>query len=212
MATAKRSRQRVERPRDSAETFERIVDRAMTLIADEGAKELSLRRVAAASQCSLGTVQYYFPSKDALIDSCLKRQNDLLIRRGEHALAEIASGKAPIDAAVDLVKDAFRHCCGSRQLVRLRLIAIMQGDSLTQDGQERFLYIENRKLADLVATVVPLEASEARLVAQSVSSLVARYAAFDADELCSVVGTTKHSEALAAVEKHLARMTRRLLS
>lgn len=203
---------RPKHPRDSAETFERIVDSAMALIANEGAKELSLRRVASASGCSLGTVQYYFPSKDSLIDSCLRRQNDTLRLRGERMLAEIASGKQPLDAVVDFVNDAFHHCCESRQLVRLRLIAIMQGDRLTQDGQERFLYLEARRLGDLVATAVPLEPSEARLVAQSVSALVARYSAFDPEELCSVVGTPRHADAIAAVEKHLARMIRRLLS
>jgi len=210
MATPKRSRV-ARRPRGSADSLEHIVDSAMALVAGDGAKQLSLRRVAAASGCSLGTVQYYFGSREALIDSCLKRQNDVLKERGQRALEEIASGKAPVDAAVDLVVDAFRHCCGTRELVRLRLLAILQGESLQRHGQERFLYIENRRLGELVATVLPLEASEARLVAQSVSSLVARYAAFGPDELCNVVGAGAQAEALAAVEKHLARVTRRLL-
>ena len=63
---------------DSAETFDAIVGAAKQVLAEQGANELSLRRVAQVAGLSLGTVQYYFSSKDKLVETCLDEQAGFL--------------------------------------------------------------------------------------------------------------------------------------
>ena len=50
---------------------------AEKLLIDEGYHNFSLRKVAATADLTLGNLQYYFPSKDALIkamlDNCIQR-------------------------------------------------------------------------------------------------------------------------------------------
>jgi AcrR family transcriptional regulator len=54
---------------------------AETLLIDQGYHNLSMRRVAAAAGLTLGNLQYYFPSKDALIKAvlgnCIQRYLDM---------------------------------------------------------------------------------------------------------------------------------------
>jgi AcrR family transcriptional regulator len=53
--------------RPAADRRDTLLAAVMRIAADRGLDEVSFREVAAESGVSLGTVQYYFPNKDALV-------------------------------------------------------------------------------------------------------------------------------------------------
>lgn len=55
---------------------EAILTEARRMLLDEGYQNLSLRRIAAALNISIGNLQYYFSSKDDLVETLLTREID----------------------------------------------------------------------------------------------------------------------------------------
>jgi len=74
LKTNKTRRRRSEKGENSAQG---ILLAAEKLLIDEGYHNFSLRKVAARAEQTLGSLQYYFPTKDALVkamlDNCIQR-------------------------------------------------------------------------------------------------------------------------------------------
>lgn len=100
------------RTSDHAHRREQIVDAVLRTATESGLGAVTIARVASTAQVSVGLVQHYFESKDALLrssyEACLDRigaRVEALVEQGEHARLPIrdmiAAGLAqliPLDA------------------------------------------------------------------------------------------------------------------
>lgn len=86
------------------ETRLRILDVAERLFAVEGYATVSLRRITKAAGANVAAVNYYFKSKDALLEAIFIRRvvpiNEERLRLLEAALTAKTSGAARLEAAV----------------------------------------------------------------------------------------------------------------
>ena len=99
MAATKRPVQ----PRRVQRTAE-ILDAAMMVLVDEGWAGFSLRRVAASAGVGLAHVQYYFPSKQGLVQAMLERFMQLSVGKVQERMKDAEAGSgARLAAAVDAV-------------------------------------------------------------------------------------------------------------
>jgi len=82
----------------------RILDAAERLFAAEGYATVTLRRITQAAGANVAAVNYYFESKDALLEAIFIRRivpiNEERVRLLEAALAAEAGGPASLDAVV----------------------------------------------------------------------------------------------------------------
>lgn len=62
----------------------------IAIVAEHGIEGLSVRKLAERSMVSIGTVQYYFPTKDAMLVDCFQRIVDRISAR----VAGLESGSA----------------------------------------------------------------------------------------------------------------------
>jgi AcrR family transcriptional regulator len=68
-----------------------LIDALLRIVADRGLDQVSVREVAAAADVSIGTVQYWFPSKDAILAAAF----DEVARRIRARLAAASLGGDP---------------------------------------------------------------------------------------------------------------------
>jgi AcrR family transcriptional regulator len=101
----------VRRPEVEAARRMQIIAAARTCIATKGYAATTIRDVAAIGGVSTGTVNYYFPNKEALLIAALKDLADETARRVHHAVQESRGDAfdalvAVVDASLPLTDDA----------------------------------------------------------------------------------------------------------
>ena len=196
---------------DSAETFDKIVSTAKRILTESGAGRLNLRQVASESGLSLGTVQYYFSSKDKLLASCLVDHEALIAGYIDGAQQALSTGTPLEDVLVTAVRAIFRHGREQPEFYRLRLFRVLDAKHDPDMAEERFLLRELEMTAGMFVTHLGIDRVQARLLAQTIAMSVVRYIAFDQRDLCRTAGVAEPIAALAAVEDHLAWLIRALL-
>ncbi|PRY60151.1 TetR family transcriptional regulator [Knoellia remsis] len=83
-----------------------LIDAALDIVAEDGFGALSVRTVAARTGVSIGTVQYWFPTKESLLvaafESVVERVTARLVggrgRSGEDAVRTFLAALLPLDA------------------------------------------------------------------------------------------------------------------
>ena len=201
---------------DSAVTWDRIVVAAQAEIFenDDGMPDVSLRRVASAAGVSLGTVHYYFLTKEALLEACLDGYYERLAALVGELLtlgaARTPETKAPRDVVSHAVRRIYRFACQERAFLRLRMAT---NATRGQFHPERQAQIVGPVLDTVVATLGPLvalDADEVRLVVQTVTYVVVRYALASPADLGFITGL---GDGVAAerVEEHVVAVATRLL-
>lgn len=88
------------------ETRQRIVDATVSLHNEQGVAGTSMQDVADRAGVALATVYRHFPTLDALVPACGRRNMELNPLPTEAAFAELANGDARVDA---LVAALFSH-------------------------------------------------------------------------------------------------------
>ncbi|RZS44887.1 TetR family transcriptional regulator [Herbihabitans rhizosphaerae] len=101
-----------QRRRDILEAVFSIVDSA-------GADQVSIRHVAEAAGVSVGRVQHYFPSKDALLTEAFAAINDLGTRRVQERLAAEGATDDPRRALHAILAELIPHTDEDRTLFRV---------------------------------------------------------------------------------------------
>lgn len=195
----------------SEETFDRIVTAAKELVKERGASHLSLRGLASKTGLSLGTIQYYFPSREALIDHCVAVDDRRVDDYFAAARQAIADGTPIADVAANIVRLAFGAGERHRETLRLRILAVLEGPEPTTDAQSRIMLVQLRRSAALLAEASGMDILEARLLVQSISMLVGRYSVFTPEELSRISGAETSQAATDLTADHLATMTRDLI-
>lgn len=72
----------------------------LELVAEHGLEGASVRAVAARAGVSLGMVQHYFPSKDAMLRAAYRQVGDELVVRATTQAGRAPSGKAGVRAVL----------------------------------------------------------------------------------------------------------------
>ena len=199
---------------DSARTWDRIVDAAREEIfeGESGATDISLRRVATAARLSLGTVHYYFSSKDELLEACLDEYYRRLASLTQElvALSVPPEHEEPRHRVARAVRRIYRFAREERRCLQLRVATNARRGELHHHRQTHVL---GPFLDIAVAALQPLtllEPREVRLTIQTMTFVVMRYALLSPSELAFIVGASA-DEGAAVVEEHVVQTTLRLV-
>jgi AcrR family transcriptional regulator len=194
---------------DSAKTWNRIVDAARRELFETpgGQPDVSVRKVATLAGVGIGTIHYYFPTKESLLEACLDQYYamlDVLVRE----LATAAAGAAADPHAfIEMAaRRLYRFVVSERRSLKLRAITNAQRGGLPPE--RRGLYPGN--LAAVLATMLGIDAAETELTIETMNFVMMQYAVLDEDE---VVRITRQSGDVArrAIEDHVVRVALRLV-
>nr|MDT0522890.1 helix-turn-helix domain-containing protein [Streptomyces sp. DSM 41633] len=84
--------------------YERMADAVLRVLVAEGFEGVSVRKVAALAELSIGAVQHHFPTKDAMLAAAMDRASGRFLARLSERLAAEMSAAARLEAlAVALV-------------------------------------------------------------------------------------------------------------
>ena len=189
---------------DSAGTVEQILAATRTLLDTRGTGAVSIRAVAKLARVSSGTVTYYFPSREALLEGCLDRHHEWLEEEIALRARQLAEGQLLVDVAADTVRSIYRHMLTRKSSLRLRrLLTLERGELLP--ARRAF---QRSPSLDAFARAWSDGAEElrARLVLQSITFLVTQYALLSDEESREVTGTDSTDAARALIEDHLVAM------
>jgi AcrR family transcriptional regulator len=199
----------VARPRDSdsAHVHERITTAAATLLESVGPSAVTMREIAKAAEVSLGTVHYYFPNKETLLDAVFEAiLADSYQVRDELIRALSSSGAA--ERLQDAVRIAFRTALRIRPASRLmQIMALDQGFIPQRRRVEEDLILA--AVSEVAQRTLGTTALQARLLVKSLLFCIGRYATLSVDELRRVTGLPadlEESAVYSAVEDHLVQL------
>ncbi len=197
---------------DSAETYESIVAAARTLLAEHGdVDSVSLRKVAAVASVSLGTIQYYFENKNALLEACLDgyyaRLTALVGRLIPASTDPKRTGRPFIEY---IARELFDFACQERALVKLRVSTNAKRGELHPKRQAEFMGGMIKAAAEGLEPHIELSGPAARLAIQSAASVMSRMAVLTESERKTLTDRTG-PEAHRAIEEHVVEAVVALL-
>jgi AcrR family transcriptional regulator len=199
---------------DSEETWNRIIDAArQQLISDEsGGIDVSVRQVALTAGVSLGTIHYYFPTKESLLEACLdayyvalrELAGELALRIGQCTRATAR------DVLGDAVRRTYRFALSERRRLKLRAATNTQRGHLHpfRDEHVRGPYLD--WFTPILAPLVDVDAVEIRMAFQTMSFVVMHYVLLCDAELEQIVGVAGDA-GRQLVEDHVVRVGLRLI-
>lgn len=193
------------RPVDAnpAQTVERILNAARTLLQENGGKGWSMRRVAQVAKVSTGTLRYYFADRAALLDACLDPFHKDLRALESGLMSLLESAEDPFLVLGQGIVALYRFAVGRDAGHRFLIQALAERGSLDREYRE---LVREPLLAKIVAIVAPLTKQDARTIrmyALSVTFLLTRYAAATDEELLELTAEGDLEAAQTAVEEHL---------
>lgn len=195
---------------DSERTYTTIVDAALGVLDDVGHPDrLSLRKVATVADVSLGTIQYYFPSKRELLEACLDGHYERItsVANELFAAAEGLAGRELVEHAARMFFGFVRR---ERALIRLRMVTNAELGELHPRRQPEFMGAVIAAATERLQSELEVDPIDARLSIQSMSNVMVRMALLSDSERAHLTGLTG-AEAEAAVEGFVVRAARRLV-
>jgi AcrR family transcriptional regulator len=200
----------VARPRkaDPARTYDAIVDAARALLfSEEGVSpDVSMRRVAAAAGVSQGTLSYYFPTKQDLLEACLDEYYARLAKLVDELSSHAASGPCDARALVArAVRELHRLELARRRELRLRRITNAERGGLhPQHPRFHLLGRHLDRCARVFAEATGRSPAATRLAIHSVTTLVSEYVTLSDEEIGEIVGDAGDASR-RTVEEHVVR-------
>lgn len=133
---------------------EAILDAATRVLVQEGYARLSTRRIAAEAGIRPGHLQYYFPTKEAVVRGVLERY---LARASEALTSRIAAEATTPAERVDAILDAMLREQQSAETARFfwELFALAARDSAVADAMQAFYRAYWRTLVGALLAVEP---------------------------------------------------------
>ncbi|MGA5535253.1 TetR/AcrR family transcriptional regulator [Mycolicibacterium nivoides] len=134
--------------------YERMADAVLRVLVAEGFEGVSVRKVAALAELSIGAVQHHFPTKDAMLAAAMDRASGRFLARLSERLAAEMSAAARLEAlAVALVcPEPGDRDISVAWLLRLARAAV---DERTALAHRQDWIRMSRWLADLIAEAAP---------------------------------------------------------
>lgn len=194
---------------DSEKTWNRIVDAARRELLEsrEQSPDVSMRQVAALAGVGTGTIQYYFPTKESLLEACLDAYYvalDLLVRD----LAGAAAGAAADPRAFMEIaaRRLYRFVLAERASLKLRAVTNAYRGGLP--AERRSMY--PRDLLTALAPMLGIDADELELTIQTMTFVMMQYALLGEDDIVALTG---HGGEVGrrALEDHVVRVALRLV-
>lgn len=206
------------RPRDasSAETWHRIVSAAREELACDGeasgANDLSLRQVARRSGVSLGTIHYYFETREALLEACL----DVYYESLRDLATDLATqlGAATRENGREVIANGLRRMYrfghAERAHLKLRALTNSRRGHLhpQRDAHERGPYLE--AFSQIIVRLVDVDASAVRMTFQTMSFVIMQYVLLTDAEIEQIVGAGGEA-GRQAIEDHVVTVGCRLV-
>jgi DNA-binding transcriptional regulator YbjK len=97
-----------------------ILDAVFTVVDTEGAQQVTIRRVAAVAGVSVGRVQHYFPTKDALLTGAFTAVNELGTERVRQRIPENGvEGEGPASILDAVLTELIPETADDCRLVRV---------------------------------------------------------------------------------------------
>ncbi|MDC3959486.1 TetR/AcrR family transcriptional regulator [Polyangium jinanense] len=201
------------RPKDacSEETWNRIVAAARHELVetDDGEVDVAVRQVATRAGVSLGTIHYYFPTKESLLEACL----DTYYERLGALVVELAALATQTDPRT-LIEQAARriYCFAVAERQSLKLRARLNAE-LGRLEPQRARHVRGPMLdgfASLIANMGGLDVAEARLTIQTMTGLIMHLALLADADLEQIAGAGGEA-GRRIVEDHVARVALRLV-
>ncbi len=141
---------------DIAEKRAAFVDASWRVIAEEGLRAASLRRVATAAGCTTGSLTHYFPDRQTLLVTALRAVHE---RAGERMRSAVADVADPLDRLRRVVDEALPLEATSLQEWRVWLAfwsECMFDEVLASENERRYAEWA-AALVQLLADLVPAD-------------------------------------------------------
>ncbi len=197
---------------DSAETMAKILEAALAILREQGEpKPPALRSVARRADVSLGTIRYYFDTKDELLEACLDGYYERLAALGMElvgASVDATDGRKLIE---ETTRTLFRFIYEERSLVQLRVATNSVRGELHPRRQRDFMGAFIQEAGKAMARFVEVDELDARLSIQAVSTMVVRFALLSDSEREWLTGVDDPDAARQEVEDFVVRASRRLV-
>lgn len=173
--------------------------------------KVSLRQVALRAEVSLGTLQYHFKNKEALLEACLDGYHE---RLGALAQRFIMAANDPTADRQTFIADAtrtiYRFIREERAAVKLRLVTTTAKGELSPTRQPEFMGTLLAAAAASIAPFTTVAPLDVRLSIQAMATMVPRYALLSDGELTNITGLPIE-EARGVVEDYVVRAACRLV-
>lgn len=199
------------RPKDAdkAATWNRIVSAARRELFETpgGMPDVSVRQVAASAAVGVGTIQYYFPTKEELLEACLDEYYvalDLLIR--ELAVAGAGAAADPHAFIETAARRLYRFVLSERPQLMLRAVTNAQRGGLQPERQGAYF----DRFSELLSPMLGIDAAETRLTIQTMSFVMMQYAVLGEDDVARIAGQGGEA-GRHALEDHVVRVALRLV-
>jgi AcrR family transcriptional regulator len=199
------------RPRDadSEQTHARIMCAARELLEERGPDAVSLRGVARRAKMSVGTVSYYFASRDELVETCLDAHYDRLTEIATRHLDLLTAGKTFEDTIRDAAKELYFFAFDERALVRLQLASHAERGGLPPDRIQNF---HRRTFQAISKRAGPLIAHPRPWLAiQTLVYAVVRFATLSSEERRLYTSAENDHDANVIIADHIAELAIRVL-
>lgn len=197
---------------DSAVTYDAIIEAALDEIRATTPRDgISLRKVAARAGLTLGAVQYYFQSKDRLLEACLDDYHERLVQLG--AGLAVRGSQAPDDEFDAVVCDAavelWRFVQRESVLLELRAAIVFRNGGLPEERVRRVVERSLRSVARDLARRLDCPESEAFLTLRAFEAIIVRMTVMNDEERARVMKAEERSEEVV-FETFVRSLARRL--
>ena len=172
---------------------------------------VSVRRVAKEAGVGMGTLRYYFPTREDLLEACLDCYHERLLVLEGQMVAHMSDSDDPRAAAEFAVRAAFTMTATQPELQRLRMFTSMQHGELPA---QRRLHVRGPFLDNAASALTKRSndpASNMRLIVDSVMRLIGWYAACSNDEMRDITGEATADSARQKLQDHMVNVADRLV-
>lgn len=182
---------------DSEATWTALLSAANDLLRRDGISQLSLRGVARAAGHQLGTLQYYFPRKESLIEAVLGESYKRVRQFVKEALSteesDLSSRYSRLTAGFYQAARQYRH------LSRARITTNLVAGRMSRSSRESL-----ERAATALANQYSLDPDDLRVAIHMMSALSLRLASHSAEELKWLTGADTDEDAQARIEHMLS--------
>jgi AcrR family transcriptional regulator len=197
---------------DAAATYDSIVRAALEVLGEvDNPSKVSMRGVAVRAEVSLGTIQYHFANKDALLEACLDGYYERLGALAQELMAAAHDPTAPRETFVaEAVRTMYRFVRHERAATVLRLVTTTAQGELNPTRQPEFMGALISACAQALAPFADADDLDLRLSIQGMSVMLMRFALLSDGEITTVTGLDEDA-ARQAVEDYVVRAACRLV-
>jgi AcrR family transcriptional regulator len=198
---------------DSQDTWNRIIAATRQELTNgaAGSLDVSMRQVALTSGVSLGTIHYYFATKESLLEACLDAYYIALRELAVEFAADLSQGTRENARQLlsESVRRLYRFALSER--ARLRLLALTN----TQRGHYHpFRMAHEREpylawFSTILTRLVDIDEAEVRATFTTMNHVIMQYVLCGDDDLVMVVGVGG-DEGRRRIEDHVVRVALRL--